>query len=65
MESFFTGLGIVGILLLIAALLLPIFALFDLYQKRHQTSGSTVLWVLIILMIPYLGSVLYFFFGRK
>lgn len=64
MEAFFAGLGIFGILLLLVALLLPVIALIDIYRKREDSTGKTLLWIVIIICIPYLGSILYFLFGR-
>ena len=64
MGAFFAGLGIFGILLLLVALLLPVIALIDIYRKREDSTGKTLLWIVIIICIPYLGSVLYFLLGR-
>lgn len=65
MDGFFAGLGIIGIILIIIAFLLPLIALIDIYRKRHDNNSMLLIWVLIILFIPYLGSILYFLFGRK
>ena len=65
MDGFFAGLGIIGILLLIAAILLPLFALIDIYRKRKHNQMMTLVWVLVILFVPYLGSIIYFLMGRK
>ncbi|MFT6166395.1 MAG: hypothetical protein ACJAV5_000476 [Vicingaceae bacterium] len=65
MEAFFAGIGIFGILSLLVALLLPVIAFIDLYRRRKGSTGKTLLWILIILCIPYLGSILYFLFGRN
>lgn len=65
MDGLFAGLGIFGILLILVALLLPVIALIDLYRKRSQGTGKTLIWVLVILFIPYLGSILYFLMGRN
>ena len=65
MEGFLSGLGIIGVILIIAALLLPVIALIDIYKRRKQNTGKTLIWVLIILFVPYLGSIVYFLMGRK
>ena len=46
------------------AVLLPILAIIDLLGKEF--SGSTkIVWVLVILFFPILGSILYFFLGKN
>lgn len=64
METFAGGLGIL-IALLIAAffLLLPLLALIDLLRSDFKDSSDKLIWVLIILFLPILGSILYFVMG--
>ncbi|MEQ8623770.1 MAG: PLD nuclease N-terminal domain-containing protein [Vicingaceae bacterium] len=64
METFAGGLGIL-IALIIAAffLLLPLLALIDLLRSDFKDSSDKLIWVLIILFLPILGSILYFVMG--
>jgi hypothetical protein len=58
----FGGLG--GGLLSIIPLLLFIFALVDVL--RGPTIGNNkIIWVLVILLVPCLGPILYFLIGRN
>ena len=55
---------IIILLSAIFLLLLPALALLHLF--RHQFDANTrLIWVVVILLLPYLGSVLYFLIGRR
>jgi len=43
--------------------LLPVFALVDLLTNRYP-ANDRLIWVLVILFLPILGSLLYFLIGR-
>ena len=43
---------------------LVIFALVDIVKSSASTSKK-LLWVLIILIIPFVGAILYFLIGRE
>ena len=63
--SIFAGLSLLMILLLIGfLLLLPIIAIVDLVRIELDSSQK-LLWILIILFLPILGSILYFLMGRN
>ena len=62
--SIFAGMGILMILLFVGFLfILPIIAIIDLI-KIDLDSSQKLLWILIILFLPVLGSILYFLMGR-
>lgn len=52
---------VIGAILLFA---LVIFALVDLLRGAYPTNKK-ILWLIIILIIPYLGAILYFLIGRE
>jgi hypothetical protein len=54
-----TVLAILGII----ALLLPIIALIDIV-KNEFSGVNKIIWILVVLFLPILGSVLYFLIGR-
>ena len=56
--------GIMGFFLILNAVLY-IAALVSIARNRTLTSGGTVVWVLIVLALPVLGSVLWFLIGRR
>jgi len=55
-----TGSGIIGLIILI----LDIWAIVKVIGSS-ATTGMKVLWVLVILILPVLGLILWFLFGPK
>lgn len=54
--------GLFELLIFVFFLLLPLIALIDIL--RHDFNGSDkIIWVLIVLFLPILGTILYFFIG--
>jgi len=45
-------------------LIIP-FAIFDTVRSKYLTPGQKVIWIVFILIAPYLGAVIYLFWGRK
>lgn len=52
--------GLLGLLILIA----DIWAIVKIIQS-HRSTGSKVLWIVLILILPVLGLIIWFLFGRK
>jgi len=50
--------------LIIIQFILMIIALID-WLKTDEFNGSKWLWLFIILLIGYVGPILYFIFGRR
>ena len=62
--AWFFGLGWFMILIIIGmALLLPLVALIDIVRNDFD-GNNKLLWVLIVIFLPFLGSILYFAIGR-
>ena len=53
----------VGIVALIV-LVLDIIAIFDILKSPVDT-GNKALWIILILVLPVIGMVLYFLIGKK
>lgn len=51
-------------LLSLVVLVLDIVAIVDVIKSPKDT-GMKVLWIIVILLLPILGLILYFFIGRK
>ena len=49
----------------IALLLIIPFAIIDTGRSPNLTTMEKILWILFILIAPYLGAVVYLFWGRK
>ncbi|HSW12210.1 MAG TPA: PLDc N-terminal domain-containing protein [Solimonas sp.] len=52
--------GIFGILLLIAV----IYAVINIAQSNAET-GKKALWIVLVLLLPLLGVILWYFLGPK
>ncbi|MDD2679314.1 MAG: PLDc N-terminal domain-containing protein [Candidatus Omnitrophica bacterium] len=53
-----------GTLLGLVVLVLDIVAIVDLMKSAKET-GKKILWVILILILPLIGMILYFLLGRK
>jgi len=51
-------------LLSLVILILDIVAIIDVIRSSMDT-GKKVLWIILILVLPIIGLILYFFIGRK
>lgn len=60
------GLGIIEIIMVAFILgFIPfIFAIIDIL-KNEFTGSNKLIWIIVVLLAPLIGSVLYFFIGRK
>lgn len=54
-----TGYGIVGLVILV----LDLIAIFNVLNGGKSV-GAKLLWILLILLLPLLGMILYFLVGR-
>jgi hypothetical protein len=45
--------------------LFPLIALIDILRNDFRGSNDKVIWVIIVLFIPILGSVLYYWIGTE
>ncbi len=52
--------GIFGLLILIA----DVWAIIKIFQS-NATTGSKVLWIVIILLLPIIGLILWYLMGPK
>jgi hypothetical protein len=49
----------------IALLLIIPFAIFDTVRSKDLCTTQKFLWILFILIAPYLGAIVYLFWGPK
>ena len=61
----FMGVGCIGGLISLAIFVLWIVALIDAIRNPSLNGNARVIWVLVIIFLPVLGSLLYFLIGRK
>ncbi len=57
--------GIFGLIFFVAYVLLFIIALTSILRNRSLNQTTKLLWIIIILIAPILGSLIYIFWGRN
>ena len=63
-EPLVPSFGIMGFFLLVNAALF-ISALISIARTRNHTTGSQVVWALIVLALPFIGALMWFLIGRR
>ncbi|MFT6873672.1 MAG: cytochrome bd-type quinol oxidase subunit 2 [Roseivirga sp.] len=55
--------------MLIAFYILPfiivVVALVDIIRNEFNQSHNKLVWIIVVILLPVIGSVLYYFIGRK
>ena len=46
-------------------LLVSLFAVKDILQNKELQNNSKLLWIVIVILIPLAGAIIYFFFGKS
>ncbi|MCF8225304.1 MAG: PLDc N-terminal domain-containing protein [Bacteroidales bacterium] len=52
------------ILIFLVGLLLPILALISILRNEF-TGSNKIIWVIVVILVPYLGAILYLLIGRS
>lgn len=52
--------GLLGLIILV----MDIVALVDLFKSAKET-GKKALWLVLIVILPFIGTILYFLLGRE
>ena len=66
MELLLPDMGLVfWTIFLLLVILLPIIALFSLLKSIFKDSTTKLIWVLVILLVPVAGPILYLLIGRR
>jgi hypothetical protein len=67
--SFMMGIGVQELFLLLIFLALPallwLWAIVDLLGSKFQSDTNKLIWALVIIFVPFIGSILYLVVGRK
>ena len=45
--------------------IIPLIALIDALRSDFRGQNDKIMWLIIIIFFPFIGSVLYFFIGRR
>ncbi len=59
----FLAIGIWQIIIVVFTLLIPLMALISALTNQFQ-GNEKIMWVLVIILVPFLGALLYFLIGR-
>ena len=51
------------IILILVVMLLPVLALISILKNNFKNNDK-IIWVLVVLFLPFLGTLLYFIMGR-
>jgi hypothetical protein len=51
--------------LVLLELALLVIALVDVIRREHVTGGNKVVWILVIVLVNFIGPIVYLIFGRK
>ena len=70
MDILFIGnLGSAEILVLLFVFVIPlvlwIIAIVDLVKRQFKDQTTKIIWALVIIFVPFIGSILYLLIGRK
>jgi len=58
------AIGLTELILIFFVILLPLIALISILTNKFRGSEKLV-WVIVVILIPLAGSILYFIFGTK
>ncbi len=62
--AFISGIELLFVVLGLLAFLLPLIALIDILRNEF-TNSNKLIWILLVLFLPFLGPLLYFRIGLK
>jgi uncharacterized membrane protein YhaH (DUF805 family) len=55
------SIGLLGLLCIV----LWIWALVDVINSRFREDSTKIIWCLLIIFLPFIGTILYFIIGRE
>ncbi len=59
------NLGGAEIFLILIVLLLPLYCILDIIRSEFQTPNANILWIIVVLVAPAIGSIIYLAWGRS
>ena len=68
-DLLYLNIGVLEIILLVFAVLFPVvlivYCLLDITRSTFQDSANKIIWAIIVLLAPVIGSLAYLIWGRK
>ncbi|RDV11050.1 hypothetical protein DXT99_25620 [Pontibacter diazotrophicus] len=62
---FLGGIGIIEIIMLLGLLLIWLYAVVEIVTGTFQNNIDKLVWLLLVLIVPLVGVILYFLIGRR
>lgn len=53
------------IILILIVICLPLYCIFDITRSKFQTPNTSILWIIVVLVAPVIGSIIYLTWGRR
>jgi hypothetical protein len=53
------------VLIIIICLALPLYCMFDILKSTFKETSTKLLWLLVVLIVPFVGSLLYLMVGKS
>jgi hypothetical protein len=51
--------------IIVCVLLIPVMALVEIIRSQFANPENKIIWVLVVLLMPFIGAFLYWIFGRQ
>ena len=61
----FLNIGGPEIILLLIVMVLPIYCVFDIIRSKFESPTTSILWIIVVLVAPMIGSIIYLTWGRS
>ncbi len=45
-------------------LLVSLLAIKDIFENRSLDNNKKIIWIIVVVLIPLVGAIIYFFFGK-
>ena len=45
-------------------LLVSVLSVKDIFQLKEMENSSKLMWIAVVILIPLVGAIIYFFFGK-
>lgn len=46
-------------------LLVSVLSVKDIFEQKEMENSSKLMWIAVVILIPLMGAIIYFFFGKS
>ncbi len=61
----FMNMGGLEIFLILLVLTFSLYCIFDIINSRFESPNANILWIIVVLVAPVIGSIIYMTYGRS